>query len=98
MGRQFGKVSPAKGGRFFAWVTDGATPDELAAIKGNVPGPVLMIISGVFGRSSASRSRRLDEVTQPLQVSPSSSRPPTREDPSLVGHSSTARRRLGMDE
>ena len=51
MGRQFGKVSPAKGGRFFAWVTDGASADELAAIKSNVPGPVLMIISGVFGRS-----------------------------------------------
>ena len=50
MGRQFSKVSPAKGGRFFAWVTDGATPDELAVIKGNVPGPVLAIISGVFGR------------------------------------------------
>ena len=50
MGRQFGKVSPMRGGRFFAWVTDGATPDELAAIKGNVPGPVLMIIGGIFGR------------------------------------------------
>jgi hypothetical protein len=50
MGRQFGKVSPAKGGRFFAWVTDGASPDELAAIKSNVPGPILMIISGLFGR------------------------------------------------
>ena len=51
MGRQFGKVSPAKGGRLAAWVTDGASADELAAIKSNVPGPVLMIISGVFGRS-----------------------------------------------
>jgi len=50
MGRKFGKVSPTRGGRFFAWVTDGATPSELAAIKGNVPGPVLMIIGGIFGR------------------------------------------------
>jgi hypothetical protein len=50
MGKQFAKVSPAKGGRFFAWVIDGATPDELAAITGNVPKPVLMIISGIFGR------------------------------------------------
>lgn len=50
MGRKFGKVSPARGGRFFAWVTDGASPDELASVKGQVPGPVLMIIGGIFGR------------------------------------------------
>lgn len=50
MGREFAKVSPARGGRFFAWVTDGASPDEIATIKGNVPAPVLAIISGVFGR------------------------------------------------
>ena len=50
MGKQFAKVSPAKGGRFFAWVTDGATPEEMAAITGNVPKPVLAIISGIFGR------------------------------------------------
>jgi len=50
MGRAFGKVSPARGGRFFEWVMDGASADELAAIKGNVPGPVLMIIGGIFGR------------------------------------------------
>ncbi len=50
MGRQFGKVSPAVGGTFLAWVTDGASPEELAAIKSNVPGPVLAIIGGVFGR------------------------------------------------
>ena len=49
MGRKFSKVSPARGGRFFAWVMDGATPDEKAAITDNVPGPVLMIISGIFG-------------------------------------------------
>jgi hemerythrin-like domain-containing protein len=50
MGRQFGKVSPPVAGTFFAWVTDGASPDEVSAIKANVPGPVLTIISGVFGR------------------------------------------------
>jgi hypothetical protein len=50
MGRQFGKVSPAKGGRFFAWVTDGASADELASIRGQVPAPVLAIIGGIFGR------------------------------------------------
>ena len=51
MGRKFGQVSPSRGGRFFAWVTDGAGPDELAAITGSVPRPVLTIISGVFGRT-----------------------------------------------
>jgi len=51
MGRKFGKVSPSVGGVFFEWVCDGATPDELAAIKSNVPGPVLMLIAGIFGRS-----------------------------------------------
>jgi len=50
MGKAFGKVSPARGGRFFAWVLDGATPDERATVTGTVPGPVLTIISGVFGR------------------------------------------------
>ncbi|HZY00429.1 MAG TPA: hemerythrin domain-containing protein [Dermatophilaceae bacterium] len=50
MGRAFGKVSPARGGRFFAWVTDGASPDERAAITRDVPGPVFTIIGGVFGR------------------------------------------------
>jgi len=50
MGRAFGKVSPARGGRFFAWVTDGASPEEMAAIKRDVPGPVLAVIGGIFGR------------------------------------------------
>lgn len=51
MGRKFGKVSPSEGGRFFAWVTDGASPEESEAVTGNVPGPVLMVIGGIFGRS-----------------------------------------------
>ena len=50
MGRAFGKASPARGGRFFAWVTNGASPDEMAAIKREVPRPVLTIIGGIFGR------------------------------------------------
>jgi hemerythrin-like domain-containing protein len=50
MGRAFGKVSPAQGGQFFAWVCDGASPDEIAAITRDVPGPVFKIIGGVFGR------------------------------------------------
>jgi len=50
MGRAFGKVSPAQGGRFFAWVADGASDEEMAAITRDVPGPVFTIIGGVFGR------------------------------------------------
>jgi hypothetical protein len=50
MGRAFGKVSPARGGRFFAWVLDGASPDEREAVTSEVPGPVISIIGGVFGR------------------------------------------------
>ncbi|MET0999561.1 MAG: hemerythrin domain-containing protein [Marmoricola sp.] len=51
MGRRFAKVSPAKGGQFFAWLTDGASPEERAAIGENVPAPVLKIIVAIFGRS-----------------------------------------------
>ena len=51
MGKAFGKVSPARGGRFFAWLMDGASPDERAAVTREVPGPVISIIGGVFGRS-----------------------------------------------
>jgi hemerythrin-like domain-containing protein len=51
MGKAFAKVSPTRGGRFFAWVMDGATPDERATITNQMPGPVLAVIEGVFGRS-----------------------------------------------
>jgi len=49
-GRKFGRVSPSVAGTFFAWVTDGAAPAERAAIKRDVPAPVLFIIGGIFGR------------------------------------------------
>jgi len=49
MGRKFGKVSPARGGRFFSWVLDGASDDEKAAVTRDVPGPVITIIGGIFG-------------------------------------------------
>lgn len=51
MGRAFGKVSPARGGRFFAWVLDGASPDEKRTVTKEVPGPVLTVMGGIFGRS-----------------------------------------------
>jgi hemerythrin-like domain-containing protein len=50
MGKEFAKVSPARAGRFFAWLSDGASSDEQSAMRGNVPGPVLAVIGGVFGR------------------------------------------------
>jgi hemerythrin-like domain-containing protein len=50
MGRAFGQVNPTRGGRFFAWVTDGASPDEMAALERDIPKPVLTIIGGIFGR------------------------------------------------
>ncbi|MDX6326809.1 MAG: hypothetical protein QOK15_3163, partial [Nocardioidaceae bacterium] len=51
MGRAFGKVGPREGGQFFAWLQDGATPDERSAMSQDIPKPVLTIIGGVFGRS-----------------------------------------------
>jgi hemerythrin-like domain-containing protein len=51
MGKQFSRrSSPAKAGVFFAWMQDGATPEELAGLRANVPGPLLTVLSGLFGR------------------------------------------------
>lgn len=51
MGRAFASRSgPVRGGRFFAWVLNGASPEERAAVTGEVPRPVLTVITGLFGR------------------------------------------------
>jgi len=50
MGKTFSKVSPARGGRFVAWLLDGASTDQRAAISNAVPGPVLKVLNGIFGR------------------------------------------------
>jgi hypothetical protein len=50
MGKKFAKVGPARGGRFLAWLLDGASPDERAALARAVPGPVLSGVAGIFGR------------------------------------------------
>jgi hemerythrin-like domain-containing protein len=51
MGKQFSRrSSPAKAGTFFAWMQDGATQEEMSALRTNVPGPVLALLSGLFGR------------------------------------------------
>lgn len=50
MKREFAKGGPAKGGHLFAWVSDGASPDERAALKEMAPAPVLFVMGGIFGR------------------------------------------------
>jgi len=50
MVKQFGKQSPMVGGVFFAWLLDGSPAEETAALRSSVPGPVLAILTGVFGR------------------------------------------------
>src|SRR6478735_2525224 len=51
MGKQFSRrSSPAKAGNFFAWMQDGATREEMSALRANVPGPVLTVLGGLFGR------------------------------------------------
>jgi hypothetical protein len=51
MGKQFSKrAGLPTAGIFFAWVQDGASPEEQSALRQSVPGPVLGIIGGLFGR------------------------------------------------
>jgi hemerythrin-like domain-containing protein len=51
MARKFSRRSgPVKAGTFFAWMQDGATAEERAALRESVPGPVLAIIGSLFGR------------------------------------------------
>jgi len=51
MGKKFSRRSgPARAGTFFAWMQDGATAEEKAALADNVPRPVVLLIGSVFGR------------------------------------------------
>src|SRR6266576_5460862 len=44
MGRAFGReYKPPEAGTYFAWLQDGASSDELAGLRQNVPGPVIAI-------------------------------------------------------
>lgn len=50
MGRQMGReYKPSQAGAFFAWLQDGASGDQKAALRQNVPGPVVMILDRLFG-------------------------------------------------
>ncbi len=54
MGKKFSRrAGPAQAGIFFAWVQDGATPEQAAALRASVPRPVLAVLTGVFGRRYA---------------------------------------------
>ena len=55
MGKKFARTSPAKGGVFFAWLLDGATPEQRTAMTHNIPAPVLKVIVTLFGRSYRKR-------------------------------------------
>ena len=51
MGKKFSRrTGIGKAGAFFAWLEDGATAEEKAGLRDNVPGPVVTIIGGLFGR------------------------------------------------
>ena len=50
MGKKFAKAGPVTGGVFFTWVLDGIDPAEREALGGTVPGPVLAVLTRVFGR------------------------------------------------
>jgi hypothetical protein len=51
MGKQFSRrAGLGAAGVFFAWMEDGASPEEKAALRQSVPGPVIAVISGLFGR------------------------------------------------
>src|SRR5215471_14946449 len=50
MGRKFSRdVGMGEAGSFFAWLQDGATPEENAALRANVPAPVVTIFTAVRG-------------------------------------------------
>jgi hypothetical protein len=51
MGRRFSRVPPKEGGVFFAWVSDGVSPEAQAGLNATVPKPVQAIVGGLLGRS-----------------------------------------------
>jgi hemerythrin-like domain-containing protein len=50
MGRQFSRdLKPPAAGTFIMWVQDGATSEEKAGLRQNIPGPIVAIFGRVFG-------------------------------------------------
>ena len=51
MSKQFGRdAGPKQAGTFFAWLLDGSSEEEQETIRASIPGPVLAILTGLFGR------------------------------------------------
>jgi hypothetical protein len=50
MGRKFSKRNPKQAGDFFAWIQNGATAEENAALRAEVPPPVVAIFGRLLGR------------------------------------------------
>lgn len=51
MGRKFSKRNAKEAGDFFAWLQNGATANEQAALRANVPAPVVAIFTRLLGRN-----------------------------------------------
>lgn len=51
MGRKFSKRNAKEAGDFFAWLQNGATPNEQAALRANVPAPIVAIFTRLLGRN-----------------------------------------------
>ena len=51
MGKKFSKVPPKEGGVFFAWLTDGISPEGTQSIDATIPAPVRKVITALLGRS-----------------------------------------------
>lgn len=47
--KQLRAGSPVRGGRMFAWLLDGASPEVSSYVRTVVPAPVLLLLSRVFG-------------------------------------------------
>ena len=55
MGRKSPRSPPKEGGVFFAWLTDGISPEARTSINATIPAPVRAIVSGLLGRSYKNR-------------------------------------------
>jgi Hemerythrin HHE cation binding domain len=50
MGRKFARRNPLRSGDFFAWLENGASPDERKALRESVPPPVVAVFNHVLGQ------------------------------------------------
>jgi hypothetical protein len=49
--RELRKAAKGIAGTFFAWLQDGADPDARAALRHEVPPPVLFVLTRIGGRA-----------------------------------------------